>query len=78
MYGAMDHIDKKRDKRPKGSRPEGWDASYAKQVYERGVPAGKTEILLDACPERHPARKCFCVCVRTCSRAVRCLEQDTH
>ncbi|PHJ25782.1 c2 domain-containing [Cystoisospora suis] len=40
MYGAMDHIDKKRDKRPKGSRPEGWDVNYAKEKYERGVPAG--------------------------------------
>lgn len=41
MYGAMDHIDQKRDKRPKGSRPEGWDVNYAKEKYERGVPAGE-------------------------------------
>lgn len=46
MYGAMDHIDKKRDKRPKGSRPEGWDVNYAKEKYERGVPAGELVLRL--------------------------------
>ncbi|KFG56477.1 Sma protein [Toxoplasma gondii FOU] len=42
QYGAMDHIDKKKDRQPQGSRPEGWDVGHAKAVYEQGVPAGYT------------------------------------
>ncbi|KEP63070.1 UNVERIFIED_CONTAM: Sma protein [Hammondia hammondi] len=42
QYGAMDHIDKKKDRQPQGPRPEGWDVGYAKAVYEQGVPAGYT------------------------------------
>ncbi|PFH33589.1 Sma protein [Besnoitia besnoiti] len=41
-YGAMDHIDQKKDKRPKGPRPTEWDLQYAKNLYEQGVPAGYT------------------------------------